>query len=168
MSKSDFVQLIPCTRVEGFATSSHSDHTKDTDGLVHGHDARHWYNAYMALYKMYHDDTERLQTDLSQAMSLLESMNQSAAEMEKEIKRLKKCKKKHSKKDKEQIEEIEDRPTLDSPFQHGVGFTIGSGQSPRIYDLSDPDGATPPRKKLSGVTVEVQPGRGFRINPNWK
>lgn len=165
MSKSEFLELIPNTRMDmSRITSSHSDHTKDTSGLVHGHDAQHWYNAYMALYKLYHDDTESLRSDLEQALALLESMNQTSAQMEAEIKRLKKKKKKHSKQAEDECSDGDSEPetTSGSYFKHGMGLDLQPGVPPKLYDLSDPEGTTP-KKKFGGVTLEVQPGRGFAV-----
>jgi len=177
MNKNGFVELIPTTHSDIHVTSSHSDHTKESKGpkgFIHGHDAEHWYNAYMALYEMYNQETESLRENFEQAMRLLESANQTVTALEAEIEELKRAKKKLSKKMKKTTkgepaseEQQDDVVRMDSPFQHGIGFSVGPGQAPRVYDLSDPEGTTP-KKKFNGVTLEVQPGRGFRINPQWK
>ena len=90
-------------------------------------------------------------------------MNFTVVEMEAEIERLKKAKKKAKKAAKKEDAEVSSEETSDeSYFQHGVGFALDIGKPPRLYDLSDPEGKTP-KKKIDGVRLELQPGRGFAI-----
>lgn len=169
MSKSKFMTLEPRVQLESFALSSHSDHTKEPDGTFEGRTAKEWYEAYEALRAVYEQDTKQMQESLDAAVQLLEDMNTSAAQMEAEIRRLKKGKKKLSKKvkdaEREESSDADDAPaaSIDTPFQHGIGYEFEFGKKPRMYDLSDPKGETP-KTKVTGVKLEVQPGRGFRID----
>ena len=55
----------------------------------------------------------------------------------------------------------------DSPFDHGIGLSIG--KDPRFYRIQEGkrDYTKPKKKKFGGIDLEVQPGRGFRIAPRW-
>lgn len=54
-----------------------------------------------------------------------------------------------------------------SPFDYGIGLSIG--KDPRFYRIQEGkrDYAKPKKKKFGGIDLEVQPGRGFRIAPRW-
>ena len=90
MSKGEFMQLIPCSQMTSLATSSHSNHTKDSSDLIQGHGAQHWYNAYMALYEQHYKETGDLQVSLDQALEVIKSLQDSLHEKNVEIERLRK------------------------------------------------------------------------------
>ena len=168
MSKGEFMQLIPCSQMTSLVTSSHSNHTKDSSDLIQGHGAQHWYNAYMALYEQHYKETGDLQVSLDQALEVIKSLQDSLHEKNVEIERLRKKLKKQAKGDKKrrdesEVSDEETTSTEDRPyFSHGIGLDLYRGREPKLYDLSDPKGETP-KKKIEGVTVEVQPRQGFAI-----
>lgn len=168
MSKGEFMQLIPCSQMTSLVTSSHSDHTKDSSDLIHGHGAQHWYNAYMALYEQHYKETGDLQVSLDQALEVIKSLQDSLHEKNVEIERLRKKLKKQAKGDKKrrdesEVSDEETTSTEDRPyFRHGIGLDLYRGREPKLYDLSDPKGETP-KKKIEGVTIEMQPRQGFAI-----
>lgn len=153
-----FVKLVPCgSLIQGTVTTNHKRNNSGRNS------SDSWEKKYRELQDETSQIIRNLRKELEMANATIETMEESLNLADKLISDL-----------QSDIAKLESRqPTCDgddtdSDFSSGLGLSIGPDGDPKLYRLSDPDGELFQRRKFNGASVEIQPGKGFRIKAGWK
>lgn len=161
MAKRDqdgFMHLISHTTRDGKKHPVHTDNDTFQD------EAEYWKAKYKSLKAESARRVAELEETIQSMEQLIQTMDQAAVLADQLLDA-------YREREAELEAQLEFSTTLAEPdscytpgrFTSGVGLSVDFEHGAKIHKLGSAE-----KKKLSGIDVEVQPGRGFRIAPRWE